>query len=154
MFSGIVRRPIPGDAERLGGNLRGADLEEIRAAQPGKDPRAVLRAGFESTPNLRVVEIEGEPAAAFGVVPDPTPGYPKVGLVWMVGSPALYLYWREFARRSRPLLAEASLGYDLIWNVVHERNVRHVEWLRRLGFTFFRKVPINGHQFIEFAKRV
>lgn len=153
-YTGIVRTPIPGDAGRLGANLRGADLAELKALRPGKDPAWVIQTGIWNTPNARVVEIDGDPAAVYGVVPQQSEGYPKIGVVWMMGTPALYAHWREFARRSRVLLEEATLGYDLVWNMVHDRNVRHVEWLRRLGFTFFRKVPINGHEFIEFSKRV
>ena len=72
---------------------------------------------------------------------------PRVGAVWMLCSPKILKYRRRFAKESRQWIEAMHQRYDLLWNVVDERNAVHIRWLTWCGFTF-----INRHETLGVAQ--
>lgn len=149
----LIVRPSRGDdVQAMAPRLRSEDLAEIVAAS-GQKAVDALGAGFVASRPCMTVEYNGRPAAMFGVVPGEVE-YPKLGNVWLLGTDDIHLFSRQFLRQSRAWLVEIAKGYDLIGNVVDERNDEHVRWLRWLGFRFIKRHATFGHlglPFLEFV---
>lgn len=136
-----VRPAVPKDVYALQGRLREADRMELAANHT--DPSSALVQGlFRSKPHAWTVEKDGLVVGMFGVAPGL---HEKFGGVWLLGSEEL-TQGSEFLRRSRAWLNRLSAGYDLLYNVVHEKNDVHIRWLKWLGFRFLRHVPPH-HEF-------
>jgi len=130
-----------------GYGLREADLVELRAAH--QHPMEALLAGQTlSVPHCWTVDVDGQPAAMFGVAKDPRfPGV-KAGSIWLLGSDRLLNVSRWVVRNSKAWLDKLCEGFDVVGNRVHHENIVHIQWLRWLGFTFIRR---DG-PFIEFGR--
>jgi hypothetical protein len=95
----------------------------------------------------------GPPELLFGC--DPVPYFPRVGQVWLVGTDTIKEHPREFHIRAVQTLAILTQQYDLLTNFADARNDVHIGWIKRLGFTFLRRVERFGAEsrpFLEFAK--
>jgi len=150
----IVRAPRNSDITAIARNLRAEDLAEVTAAS-GQDPVDAIGLGFAYSKPCFVVEFETRPAAIFGVVP--TPGLECFGSVWLLGTNDIPLFSQRFLRDSRRWLEQITVGYDMVGNVVDERNEKHIRWLRWLGFKFVKRHAEYGHlglPFLEFVKAV
>lgn len=145
-----VRPAVVSDASALAPKLRAADLLEI-AAHSERSPEAILREGIEAGQSYAVELASGEVCALFGVAPTPEA---KLGAVWLLGSDSLLSIRLTFLRHSRTWLRTLFEKYELLGNLVDERNTVHVEWLRWLGFRFLRRVPLGrkGETFFEFVR--
>lgn len=146
-----VRVAQPEDAEQLAPRLRAADLAEIDAAT-SKTPLEILQTGLQSGDRSYTVELaSGEVVALFGVAPTQEP---RLGSVWLLASDGILQIRLTFLRHSLAHLRSLFAGYDLLGNMVDERNTVHVQWLRWLGFRFLRRVPCGrrGETFLEFVR--
>ena len=144
----VVRLSKATDAVILAPRLRAADAAEVRAL--GKRPIEALIDGFRHSAQCLTIERSGRPCAMFGVVPAELDGL-HVGVVWLLGSDELLCFRRLFLRESRAWLDEISQGYDLLANIIDERNTVHIRWLRWLGFSLLGPHTIFGSSFIEFV---
>ena len=134
-------------------NMRADDLMELKAV--GKiNPYQALMAGYlSSRPFCYCGMMDSTPFTLFGVVP--VSRNPDIGSIWLLGTDVLTEKVPiSFLRWSKKFLPEMIEPYDMVCNMVHEKNVVHVKWLKWLGFKFIRKIiygPSN-ETFLEFAR--
>lgn len=127
--------------------LRDADMVELSAA--GLDAKEAIQHGFDfSLPFALTVDVDGIPAAMFGVADDPRFPDVRAGLVWFLGTDRITEIKTQFLRESRRWLDLVTKDYQVVGNLVHEHNTLHIKWLQWLGFTLLAK---HG-PFIEFAR--
>ncbi len=146
------RPAILSDAEQLEPNLRDQDRREVTTLTGEPALQSLIHGIAMSDMPIAIVDDDETVLGLFGVVP--TFETPKTGAVWMLASPQLFRHKRRFIRESRQWVEAMQSRYDLLFNVVDERNTIHVRWLKWCGFTF-----INRHQlgtpetpFLEFVR--
>ena len=150
---GFARAYRAGDEFDLAPRLRMADLQEIQAAS-GSNPIYALQEGAEhSVPSCTIIGNNGFVAGMFGVLPEKD-GY---GRVWLLGSDELVSkpLSRQFLKECRSYLHVMERNYQLLGNLIDERNTVHVRWLKWLGFSFIKRYPaygVEGRPFLEFIK--
>lgn len=150
----FTRRATEADARNLAAKLIGPDRIEVEAVTgiPAALvlPYAVAGAheayasGFEATP--------GEVELIWGA--DPVPGYPDVGVVWMLSSPAIYKYPQVFAKHVKDGWEMLHAKYPILTNFTYAENHGHHKVIKWLGGKFLRKVErfgAAGLPFYEFA---
>ena len=152
-----IRKAEIADADYLAPLLRPADLLEIEATLgPGADVREVLRVSVKySDPCLVGLDPKtGKPILVAGVVPDLEHNNPKVGTVWMLGTPEIESYPVKFTRWGRKVVGLFHEKYSLLHNFVDARNDVHIKWLRLLGFVFIsiKKRGPQQSRFFEFVR--
>jgi len=147
--NGYVRSFQAGDAARVAAHLRDADMAEI-AAHSGSTPYAALCRGvLGSEIACTVCSADATPVAVFGVGAG--------GVVWLLGTDALTTspLAKQFLRECRLHVALLQERYPLLHNVIDERNVVHIRWLRWMGFVFLRRIlhfGVGQRPFLEFAR--
>lgn len=141
------------DVHDLAPHLRQADRDELEAC--GIAPFDALHAGLQSEPCMTILH-RGQPAVMFGVMRGPAFWHLERGAVWLLGSDAIDTSFAlPFLRYSRAWLERIAEKYDLLYNVVDERNTVHIRWLKWLGFTFIARHEHFGvakFPFLEFTK--
>jgi hypothetical protein len=71
----------------------------------------------------------------------------------MHGSPKLTENLREFLRESKELVEEWKKRYGTLGNYIHDKNTKHIRWLKYMGFTINelnRCTSERGERFILF----
>lgn len=120
--------------------MRQADVDEVRAAS-GKSPREALEYSFARSHEVYTVMFDDEPAAMFGV------GWVNImngiGAPWLLGTDLIEKNYRHFLRGSRWWISQLSGRYDVLTNIVDDRNAVSKRWLSFLGFTLFDPVIIG-----------
>jgi len=152
MIHPLARPTRPDDLIAVAEAMREEDVAEVRAAR-GISPLEALQGGYACTPNCYSFVPEGDiPVAIGGVAPHPL--LPRVGICWLLGTPAIKKHSRVFLRDSRKVIEGASEGYDLIMNLVDERNTLHIRWLKWCGFSFLARhiVGPEDRPFLEFVR--
>jgi len=135
----VIRATRPGDRELLAPLLRPEDTAEVLASD-SHTPLEALAAGEVLTPRPYTVEIDGVPAAMFGVTVH--------GVVWLLGSAALTADRRWFMRTSRKVIDVLGQRHSLLYNAVDIRYMGALRWLAHLGFRRHGVTWINGHEFL------
>jgi hypothetical protein len=149
----LVRLATEADAHALALDLRLEDEAEIRAMS-GQKPLGALLHGirFSDVP-LAIQDDDGSTIGLFGVVT--TQQKPRVGAVWLLASPKLLKYSRRLARESRRWVETLQAQYDVLFNLVDERNTLHIRWIQWCSFTFVNRHPALGAEqrpFLEFVR--
>lgn len=136
-----VRPARLGDASSLAPRLRASDIQEILAAgSPG--PEASLRQGVElSTVSFAVVDEDDHPQLLMGVVPT---GDPMAGYVWMLSADILTTHQITLMKWTPAWLDVMHRHFPVLTNAVDARNLVHIRWLKRMGFTFLETVHGYG----------
>lgn len=128
-----VADSVKEDVADLAPRLRIEDVQEIRA-NSGETQLGGLMRSFVSSSVCYTIRLEGVIVGMFGVVPTPEAG---IGIVWFLGSPELFSRRSfTFLRHSKAWLNNLLDRFSILYNVVDARNVKHIAWLRWLGFTF------------------
>ncbi len=149
-----ARPSTEADAIDLAPRLREADIQEC-AAMSGNDPLVSLLHGVrEGTETLSIMGDDDEVIGMFGIhhMPDLGPGQ---ATVWMMSSPSLIKIKNEFIRQTGDFLRLFHRQYPLLWNLVDARNVLHLAWLKRTGFSFINRYDNFGPEkrtFYEFVR--
>ena len=141
----------PDHAAQLAPNLRPADRREVQALT-GLPPEIVLPQVLRPNTMAGFTDM-GELAVLFGA--DPVPGFPEVGVIWMVANDVIVRRPLEFHQSAKAMLAQFHRQYPLLTNVMDERNTVHRRWLSLLGFSFVRRIEQWGAEsrpFLEFAR--
>lgn len=132
--------------------LREADKIECDAAL-GVPPLVALSAAVQSGHRAwTFCPDSGEPVGMFGVTASPVP---QVGIVWMCSTPAIHTHAFEFLIGAPPIVDAMNEEFPVLTNLVDARNTLHHKWLRRMGFSFLRKLEKWGARsvpFYEFAR--
>lgn len=142
MVKELIRKPTKDDVEYLIDHVRPEDIEEVDAFDG-----STIRESLEQTPNLlensEVWEVDGKVVCMFGVTP--VEEYEGVGLIWMLATSEFEQYSKMFAVRCQKVVEKMVDGYEFIYNYVHSKNEKSVQWLRWLGFQTYAPEPI-GHK--------
>lgn len=149
-----TRRATAADATNLAAKLIGPDRIEVEAVMglPAELvlPSVVIGAhecyasGFVATPS--------EVSLIWGV--DPVPGYPEVGIVWMLSSPDIYNYPQVLAHNAKKGWDDIHSRYRILTNFSYAENHGHHRLIKWLGASTLRRVEkygAAGLPFIEFA---
>tara|TARA_R110002020_G_scaffold167780_6_gene356277 strand:- start:426 stop:908 length:483 start_codon:yes stop_codon:yes gene_type:complete len=151
-----IRQSNHADVELLAPILRDADVLELEAC--GKTPQQALEEGLRDSNPAMVVCEDGKPLAMFGVCPCPDieeMSGVRFGSIWYLGSDEATKDAKRFMRISREWLGRLSEGYDVLGNMVDERNSVHVRWIAAMGFEFTRihqKFGPHKLPFLEFMQ--
>lgn len=141
----VVRDSRESDIKALSGRLREADEKEVVAA--GNESGGSCLAQSYARSSLRyTVDVEGVPAAMFGVVPDEDS--PRSANVWFLGADEMSRIKKTFVKLSRKVIADFLLEYPVLWNVVDCRYVSSISWLESCG-AVFQSAPVIMNK-IEF----
>jgi len=141
------------DAVILSKDLRPEDEAEIRAMSGQEPVESLIHGVMYSNLPVSIMDDDDSIMGMFGAVPYGSE--PRIGAVWMLASPRLLNHRRQFARESRQWIEAMLSHYDVLFNVVDERNDVHVRWLQWCGFTFINRHPKLGAAqipFLEFVK--
>lgn len=147
-----VRPTVEDDIHTVAANMRYEDVAEVRAAS-GLGPLRALDVAFKWTPQCWTIAPEWEdPIAIFGITP--YPAWERAGICWLLGTEGMLNHRKVFLRNSVEVLREVSRDYELIFNLVDERNTVHIRWLKWCGFSFLRRViaGVEERPFLEFAR--
>lgn len=134
-------------------NLRQADLREISMVS-GNPPEASLTLGVQkSVVCFTAVDDAGEPMAIFGALPSPL--FEGVGVIWLLGTPAIETHRWWFLRESRAWMERFLDIWPVLTNFVYHENALHIRWLKWLGCRFLAcHVGMGAGKgcFIEFVR--
>ena len=77
-----------------------------------------------------------------------------MGTVWLLASPKLLKHGLKLARESRRWVESLQSQYDVLFNLVDERNTVHIRWIQWCGFTVVNRHPALGAEQIPFLEFV
>jgi hypothetical protein len=149
-----ARPSTANDVIYLAPRLRPEDVAEVKAYS-GRDAYHTLSLGLHVSDQCwTMVSDDDEPAGMFGVVKSQLPG---AGLVWMLCTPLVPENSMTFLKECRRggWTNKLHRSYPILWNYVDERNTKHVNWLRWMGFSFIMRHPKFGFEqrpFLEFTR--
>lgn len=77
-----------------------------------------------------------------------------MGVPWMLASDDLKRIRKSFLKECRAYVQEMSQGFQILTNSAWSQNDVHVQWLKWLGFKFFKAKPMgyDNELFYEFYK--
>lgn len=136
------------DIPQITSNLMEDDRREFQAAGIN-DVELALKLSLSHSPKVFVWEIDGVPAAIFGVTAEGDAGH-----IWALPTPLAFTKWRTIHREMPNILRELGQGFLILTNIKDARNKQQVRWLRSLGFTFIRTIPSFGPQGLPFHEFV
>lgn len=137
------------DIDWLQDRLRPEDEEEVIAAG-FKSAREALLYSFEKSSVCLCVDIGGNPAALFGIVPDSLLG--DSANIWFLGAAEMNDIKKTFLKLSRRFIADFLLQYPRLHNFVDGRYKKTFRWLEACGAKFGKKpVMSNGIEFFPFV---
>ena len=73
-------------------------------------------------------------------------------LIWFLGSDECTNHPITFVKQGIKFTNKWLQEYDILLNVVDNRNKSHIEWLKSIGVTISNSIMINGHKFLQFYK--
>ena len=144
----IIVPSVAEDVFELKDNLRAEDIAECQAC--GRTPQEALMEGYVWS-ECYSAKVNGKTEAMFGVSSYQQPkGY---GVVWYLGSDESFRHPIALVKGGREYSRKWLEKFNILYNVVDARNVRHIAWLKHIGFTFTgNKVDVNGYDFLQFFK--
>lgn len=151
----VIREARVVDIQALKDRLREADIKEVIAAG-NENAESALKNSFTRSSLRYCVDIDGAPAAMFGIVPDrggTILGGSVSGNVWFLGTAEMSKIKKTFVKLSRRIIASFLAEWPLLWNCVDARYICSVAWLRSCGAIFGPDFEINGVDFIPFVFR-
>ncbi len=146
-----IRVATEEDVEYLAPRLREADKAELAAGFGLTSYQALMESYRASDPPYVGVDDDDVPVLMFGVAPIA----PKLGSVWMLSTDDIYKHIRVFLRQSRATLDGFNKRWPVLFNYCDERNVAHILWMKKLGYTFIARHPTFGvarTPFLEFVR--
>lgn len=141
------------DLAKVWKNMREEDLREFEAFS-FSDFDLVEHYILSAAKRMQTWDSDLGPLAIVGVTPDENLG---VGCVWAIASKDATPRWRFAVRETNQQLKRLGRGYYILHNFKDARNTAHIQWLRRLGFTFFHEEKNfggSGLPFLQFARIV
>lgn len=148
-----IRQSTEADIEYIAANMRKEDVEEV-AASDGGTPEAALRLGYEVCNPCWTALVDDKPAAMFGIGTFAGEGIfnsEMVGIIWLLGTPAITKYGQAFAKHSKLWLDAAMEHYDVLYAMMDCRQEVHARWLRWCGFHIDHIIDRYGIHQLPFA---
>lgn len=121
-------------------NMRQADREEV-AASSGKSPFEALEFSLSRSSVSRTVLVDGVPAGMFGC--GDLNILTNVGSPWLLATDDIASSRRQFLAASVDWRDQLLQRYSTLRNVVDDRNLASIRWLKWLGFSFSEAFPIR-----------
>ncbi len=147
----VIREANRSDISALKDKLREADHKEVIAAGNSSDEEALTQS-FDRSTICFCVDIDGNQAALFGLVPDSLIG--ESANVWFLGTSEMSRMKKTFVKASRGMIANFLVYYPVLWNAVDCRYVSSIRWLRFCGAVFNRPAIRSGDtHFLPFVIR-
>lgn len=146
---GADLRVIPAQYEHIAPiaiHMRQGDRDEV-AASSGRSPFDALEFSLDRSTVARTVLVDGVPAGMFGC--GDLNVLARSGAPWLLGTDDLALAPMAFLRTSVDWRDKLFERYDVLRNLVDDRNVASIRWLKWLGFKFSDPVPV-GHAGLPF----
>lgn len=131
-----IRPYAPGDIAVMAGQLREHDAAEVWLSHGVSGYDALLYSVGVSR-RCFAATVGGYRLALFGVAPADR----DTGSVWLLGSDAINLCPRAFARASKRFLPELVAGFRRVENHVWAEYKQAIRWLEWLGFTLDPPLP-------------
>lgn len=129
--------------------VRAADRAEIAALGYGVEEG--LLASLRTSLWARVALCRGRPICIWGLGAGSLLG--GVGGPWMISTPLIERFPRQFLRESRVQVAEMLGQFPILRGVVDARYAGALRWMRWLGFEMSDPIRINGVPFHNFELR-
>ncbi|HDR9130811.1 TPA: hypothetical protein QDA91_001908 [Burkholderia vietnamiensis] len=131
----ILTPAKPHHLEVLAENLRECDREELRLSIGDADPYGhLLDLWIHGDLAEAILTDSGVVAGVWGTNPGPSDG---VGLIWMLGTPAITTVALPFLRACPGRIDRAHDAYDILACTPWRENTLHLAWLNWCGFTAF-----------------
>lgn len=149
-----IRPATLADTEWVSKHLRDEDRREVETAS-GRSAQDVVLESFRLSAECYTIRlqdtsgrIDENPAVIFGVSKDPS--RPGVGVMWLLGTPAMRRGALSIMREAPKWLDHFNRRYpNGIHNVVDTRNDLHIRWLMLTGFHFGITIDIQGVPFVH-----
>ena len=122
--------------------MRSADIAEVLAAS-GRSPHEALEVSLRKSAFAWTALIDGRPEVMFGA--GDLNILTLTGVPWLLGTDAVETNYRQFLRRSVDWRDQLLRRYDVLRNVVDDRNEVSKRWLRWMGFTIGDPVAVGVH---------
>lgn len=150
-MTAAIRPAEQADIGVIAASLRPADAAELWASNRTTGAEC-MAFGLRFSDQAWTGTIDGEPVCMFGAVPASLLG--GVGVPWMVGTTELDMLRAQKAllRESRAALDAMLARYDVLENLVDDRNKAAHRWLRWLGFTVDDKTIQHGPDRLAFRR--
>ncbi|MGW8177185.1 MAG: hypothetical protein ACWGQW_00090 [bacterium] len=153
-YKGFIRRASLDDVIRVSSDLRDEDWNEVRA-QTGLPAQLVLPYAHEQGRLIFACGMASEGTAELLWGWDEIPGSPEVAVIWMLSTPAINKHAASFAPVSKVMVQTVNDHYRYLTNYIDARNVRHIGWLKWLGFVQLRRIDRFGPEsrpFFEYVR--
>ena len=131
---------IPEHIAPIAIHMRQADRDEV-AAFAGKSPYEALEFSLGRATIARTVLIDGQPSGMFGV--GDLNILARSGAPWLLGTDDLALAPVAFLRASLDWQRQLFERYDVLRNLVDDRNSASIRWLKWLGFNLSEPVLVG-----------
>lgn len=139
------------DIAEVAAKMREIDRKELELSS-GHSPLEALERSFEQSQYCRCIEVDGTPAALFGVC------RPFIlssgGLIWLLGSNDLKKIKKSFVENSIKYIEECFEYAEYLENYVWIENRFSIRWLKWCGFKFDKPRPygLKKALFLHFYK--
>lgn len=149
----ILTPAKPHHIAALAANLRACDREELRLSIGDAGPYGhILGLWIDGGTTEAILTGAGVVAGVWGTTPGPSHG---VGLIWMLGTPAINEVALPFLRACPGRIDKAHDAYDILACTPWRENTLHLAWLNWCGFTAFDPGhgPFIGYTHVRSSSR-
>ena len=143
----IVRPSTMDDVEYLSTRLKEEDVREVWTSHKHTAEQS-LKLSFDNSQECLTIEENGEAIAMFGINAETVLG--DKAIIWFLSSEKIKFMKTKFLRRSKDYVNMFLKQYSLLYNLIDDRNVASIKWLKSIGAKFAGKTMINGYPFQYF----
>ena len=138
----------------LANRIKQDDVDEGMASH-GMTVEQGLKFSLRFSSDAYTVVVDGVPEMIFGVCPS----HGSSATIWMMSSEEVFtlVSRKRFLRETKKYVTLFHKKYAELYNHVSEKNLRSLDWLRKVGFKFTNRVPnygVAGLPFIRVESRV
>lgn len=130
----------PDHIEAIAERMRQADIDEVLASS-GRSPADALEYSLAKSAIAMTALVDDRPEVMFGV--GDLNILTQTGAPWLLGTEAVTEHWVVFLRASLSWRNQLLARYQVLTNVVDDRNTVSKRWLRWLGFRLSDPFPIG-----------
>lgn len=148
-----MRAATRDDAAALAASMRQEEVAEVLASS-GLGPLEALVQSMEASSESWAVFFDGHLACIWGIAPLTMLG-PRVGGAWLLTTPVVERYAKDFWRECKRLLPLALACWDELINYIDVRHEKAIRWAKRLGLRLEEPAPygVAGLPFQRFSVR-
>lgn len=130
----------PAHVDEIAARMRRADADEVMASG-GYSPGEALRLSLAKSAIAKTALFDGRPEVMFGV--GDINILTQTGAPWLLATDAVHDNWPGFLRSSLQWREKLIRRYQVLANIVDERNLASIRWLRWLGFSLSDPLPLG-----------